>query len=163
MMTIQSEQKINPETVAMETDRNSREQEGCEGVAKRSGTSIILFNRSGQVLLFLRDDKPDILCPNMWDLPGGHVEEGETPEACIVREMIEEIETDVSMSRLHRVYDFPDRTEYVFLMELNAEASSIPLHEGQCLRWFSPDEIPGMDLAFGFDLVLAEFFAANGR
>lgn len=147
----------------MNTRRNSADQNGLDGTGKRSGTSIILFNIRGQVLLFLRDDKPDILCPNRWDLPGGHVEEGETPEACIRREMLEEIETDVSLSRLHRVYDFPDRTEYVYLMELNAEAESIPLHEGQCLRWFSANEIPGLDLAFDFDIVLHDYFTGlNG-
>ncbi len=48
---------------------------------KRSGASIIFTNRRDEVLLLLRDDKPDIPYPNMWDLPGGHVDNGETPEA----------------------------------------------------------------------------------
>lgn len=61
---------------------------------KRGGTSIIFKNSRNEVLLFLRDDKPEIPYPNLWDIPGGHFEAGETPEACIVREMIEEIETD---------------------------------------------------------------------
>jgi 8-oxo-dGTP diphosphatase len=158
MTTTRSFQKSNPGNLDMETNLNTAGQKGCDGTGKRSGSSIILFNRKGQVLLFLRDDKPDIPFPGMWDLPGGHVEEGETPEVCIVREMLEEIETDVTRCSLYRVYDFPDRTEYVFLMELNAEAASIPLHEGQCLRWFSSDEIPVPDLAFGFDLVLHDYF-----
>jgi 8-oxo-dGTP diphosphatase len=32
------------------------------------------------LIIYLRDDKPDIPFPNHWDLIGGHVEEGETPE-----------------------------------------------------------------------------------
>lgn len=128
---------------------------------KRGGTSIIFKNSRNKVLLFLRDDKPEIPYPNLWDIPGGHFEEGETPEECIVREMIEEIETDVSACRRHAIYDFPDRIEYVFLMDFEAEADAIPLHEGQCLRWFAEEEIPWDKLAFGFDLVLRDFFAGR--
>jgi 8-oxo-dGTP diphosphatase len=130
---------------------------------KHLGTSIILRNSKNEVLLFLRDDKPEIPYPNMWDIPGGHVETGETPEETIVREMMEEIETDVSTSIRHSVYDFPDRIEYLFLMDFETEAESITLHEGQCLRWFAESEIPWDNLAFGFDLVLADFFEGRQR
>lgn len=130
---------------------------------KRAGTSIILQNHRNQVLLFLRDNKPEIPYPNMWDVPGGHVEKGETPEETIVREMMEEIETDVSTCRRHAIYDFPDRIEYLYFMEFEADAETIPLHEGQYLRWFTEEEIPWDDLAFGFDLVLRDFFAGRQR
>jgi len=127
---------------------------------KRGGSSIIFHNSRRQVLLFLRDDKPEIPWPNVWDLPGGHVEPGETPEDCIVREMLEEIETDVRACTFLKAYDFSDRVEYVFSMKLEAEAESIPLHEGQCLRWFEERELSGLPIAYGFDLVLREFFHA---
>jgi 8-oxo-dGTP diphosphatase len=130
---------------------------------KRGGTSIILRNSKNKVLLFLRDNKPQIPYPNMWDVPGGHVEAGETPEETIVREMMEEIETDVSACKRYSVYDFPDRIEYIFLMDFEAETESIPLHEGQCLRWFAEAEIPWDNLAYGFDLVLRDYFAGRQR
>ncbi|UWX56723.1 NUDIX hydrolase [Chlorobaculum sp. MV4-Y] len=130
---------------------------------KRVGTSIILRNTRNEVLLFLRDDKPEIPYPNHWDLPGGHVEKGETPEACIAREMMEEIETDVSACRRHGIYDFPDRIEYLFILDFDADAKNIPLHEGQRLRWFSEEKIPWKKIAYGFDLVLQDFFAGRQR
>lgn len=130
---------------------------------KRGGTSIILQNSRNEVLLFLRDDKPEIPYPNHWDLPGGHIEEDETPEECIVREMLEEIETDVSACRRQAIYDFDDRVEYLFFMEFNAETDDIVLHEGQRLQWFAESEIPWNQLAYGFDLVLRDFFAGRER
>jgi 8-oxo-dGTP diphosphatase len=64
---------------------------------KRKGCSIIFINDNHQVLLFLRDNIPTIPFPNMWDVPGGHVEPGETPEICIVREMQEEMELELKI------------------------------------------------------------------
>ena len=56
--------------------------------------------------------------------------------------MLEEIETDVSVCKRQSVYDFPDRIEYIFLMDFEADAECIPLHEGQRLQWFAEAEIP---------------------
>jgi len=122
------------------------------------GTSIIFFNSRHEVLLVLRDDKPSIACPNMWDLPGGHVEDGETPAECIVREMLEEIEVNVEGSALFRVYEFSDRTEYVFTKSAEFEVERMVLHEGQMLRWFTKMETEKTALAYGFNEVISDFF-----
>jgi 8-oxo-dGTP diphosphatase len=128
---------------------------------KRKGSSIILYNRSDQVLLLLRDNKPSIPYPDMWDLPGGHVEAYETPDNCIHREMVEEIELDVTACTLFREYDFTDRIEYVYMMETAIDPDKNPLHEGQKLQWFSLHELAELPMAYGFDLVLTDFYAAR--
>ena len=53
--------------------------------------SKIALTRGGKVLTILRDDKDDILCPNMWDLPGGGREGDESPFDCAPREVYEEL------------------------------------------------------------------------
>lgn len=60
-------------------------------MAEKEGTQIILVNPHREVLLYLQDDKPDILYPRMWSLLGGMLEPDETPAECIVREIEEEI------------------------------------------------------------------------
>ena len=122
------------------------------------GASIIFFNGRHEVLLVLRDDVPTIVCPNMWDLPGGHVENEETPEECIVREMMEEIEVNVEGCGLFRVYEFSDRTEHVFTKSTEFDVERMVLHEGQMLRWFSRRETERTELAYGFQEVVVEFF-----
>ncbi len=42
------------------------------------------------LLTYLRDDKPGLPWPAMWDLPGGGREGDETAEACLLRELQEE-------------------------------------------------------------------------
>ena len=55
-----------------------------------TGSKIALIC-GDKVLTILRDDKDDILCPNMWDLPGGGREGDESPFDCAQREVYEEL------------------------------------------------------------------------
>ena len=125
---------------------------------KRQGSSIIFINDNNEILLFLRDEKPSIPFPNMWDLPGGHVEENETPKQCIVREMKEEMELDIKECELFSVNELPDRIEYTFWKKTNLDIDRIRLHEGQYLKWFTEKEIENTELAMGFNQILQDFF-----
>ncbi|MHB8898737.1 MAG: NUDIX hydrolase, partial [Thermoguttaceae bacterium] len=126
-----------------------------------SGSSLLLVNNADQILLLLRDDNLEIPYPNMWDLPGGHVEPDETPEQCIVREIREEMGLDIPLPRLFRVTDFPDRIEHTFWFRMNLNLDEIRLTEGQRLRWFSESDVARTELAFGFNLIVDEFFAKH--
>ncbi|MEW6663657.1 MAG: NUDIX hydrolase [Thermodesulfobacteriota bacterium] len=125
---------------------------------KHLGCSILFVNPRRQVLLFLRDDNPDIPFPNMWDVPGGHVEPGEPPEECIVREMAEEMGMALQAFRLFSVREFEDRTEYTFWKAADLAVDRIRLTEGQCLRWFTEDEVKATKLAYGFNDIVTDFF-----
>ena len=125
---------------------------------KRKGTSIIFVNDKKQVLLLLRDDKPDIPYSNMWDIPGGHVDDGETPEQCIVREMKEEMDLDLEEFQLLSVMEFIDRVEYTFWKKANLDIEKINLHEGQKLKWFTESEVKNTTLAYGFNEIVDDFF-----
>lgn len=125
---------------------------------KRKGSSIIFINNKRQVLLFLRDDKADIPYPNTWDIPGGHVEDNETPEQCIVREMREEMGIELNNFQLFSKVEFVDRIEYTFWKCEDLDINKITLTEGQCLRWFTEDEARNTVLAYGFNRIIADFF-----
>jgi len=124
---------------------------------KPEGTSILLVNNRNKVLLMLRDDLPHIPCPNMWDLPGGHVEPNEAPDDCIRRELHEELGFCPEAIRPFGVYDFPDRLEYVYTARADFNPDTICLTEGQKIAWFSLEEADALDLAFGFNLVITHW------
>ena len=55
-----------------------------------TGSKIALLC-GGKLLTILRDDKPSIPWPNMWELPGGGREGDESPFECAAREVYEEL------------------------------------------------------------------------
>ena len=125
---------------------------------KRKGASIIFVNDKGEILLLLRDNIPDIPYPNMWDLPGGHVENGETPEECIVREMGEELDISLSDFDLFSATEFSDRIEYTFWEKVNFDITQINVNEGQKIKWFTETEAKNTELAYGFNRIVDSFF-----
>lgn len=125
---------------------------------KRRGASILMVDGENRVLLFLRDDIPGLPYANMWDVPGGHVEAGETPSECIVREMKEEIGIDLENFRLFREYEFEDRIESVFLSFCSYSTDDLTLTEGQALKWFSEKEAEETELAYGFNRVVSDYY-----
>jgi 8-oxo-dGTP diphosphatase len=126
---------------------------------KRKGSSIIFIDDEGQILLFLRDNKPDLPYPNMWDVPGGHVEADESPEKCIIREMKEEMDLVLNKFDLFSKIEFEDRIEYTFWARADLDIDEIELTEGQKLEWFSRDEARQTRLAYGFNAIVEKFYS----
>jgi 8-oxo-dGTP diphosphatase len=89
-----------------------------------------------RVLLLLRDNNPEIRDPNCWQLPGGGVEDGETPDEAIKRELQEEIGIIPSSIR--------------FLVSPSAETNAYLVHltDEEVKKIKKGDE--GIDLRFFF-------------
>ena len=130
-----------------------------EESVKRKGSSIIFINDEGQILLFLRDNKSDLPYPNMWDVPGGHVEVDESPEKCIIREMKEEMDLVLDEFELFSKIEFEDRIEYTFWTRADLDIDEIKLTEGQKLKWFTRDEAKQTQLAYGFNEIVEKFYS----
>ncbi|NLT96323.1 MAG: NUDIX domain-containing protein [Clostridia bacterium] len=67
----------------------------------RPGVAVIIFNKKGEVLLQKRADF------NLWGIPSGHVEPGETVTDAAVREVLEETGLLVKIVRLIGIYSDP--------------------------------------------------------
>ena len=70
------------------------------------------------VVALLRDDRPDIAWPGLWDLPGGGREGAETPQQTVIREVREETGLRLAANRLTHRADYPltgGRTGVLFL------------------------------------------------
>ena len=90
-----------------------------------TGSKIALIC-GDKVLTILRDDKDDIPCPNMWELPGGGREGDESPFECVAREVDEELgvyltEDCLLWSKVYPSMLFADK-QSVFLVGLLTQA-----------------------------------------
>ncbi|MCT7951377.1 8-oxo-dGTP diphosphatase MutT [Ancylothrix sp. C2] len=107
---------------------------------KNIGVAVI-WNHSGQILIDKR--RREGLLGGLWEFPGGKLEEGETIEECIRREILEELAIDVEVGE-HLITI--DHTYTHFRVTLNVfhcrhfagEPQAIECDE---IRWVSLDEI----------------------
>ncbi len=124
------------------------------------GAGIILLNRNNEVLLLLRDNKIDIPFPNMWDIPGGKVEEGESPEQALRREMMEEMSiNNLGEIKLFKILTSENITDNIFWKRLDLNPGEIDLKEGQIIEYFDLERIRKTKLAFNYNEVLESFYS----
>ena len=115
----------------------------------------VMENENGEILCALRS--PEMALPNLWEFPGGKIEEGEKPEETLVREIEEELECRIEVGELVAdiVHEYP-----TFIINLitykakitngtpvateHAELRWVPLKDLRTLEW-APADVPTID------------------
>ncbi len=99
-----------------------------------------VIQRNGQILIAQRPEGG--LLGGMWEFPGGKVKPGETLQACLKREICEELGVDVQVGELLGVYEHAYShfrvTLHAFLTVL-VDGNPQPLEHTE-LRWEHPSE-----------------------
>lgn len=103
--------------------------------------ALAILYRDGKFLFQLRDNKPDIIHPGIWGLFGGHLEPGETPEAALKREVLEEIGYPVTDVIEFGCYADSQVCRYIFYAPLTVDLSQLVLNEGWDMKLLTPSDI----------------------
>jgi len=106
---------------------------------------VLLFDREARLLIYLRDDNPEIPFPDHWDLFGGHLEDGETAEQALVREVREELGIELKVFEYFRRFDCAEgdvypNTKHIYWATIEKSSRELTLYEGQKLRSILPAE-----------------------
>jgi 8-oxo-dGTP diphosphatase len=105
-------------------------------------SAVALVDTDGRVLLAQRP--PGKAMAGLWEFPGGKIEDGESPEQALVRELKEELGIDTSGSCLapvtfasHRYDDFHLMMPLYVCRVWQGQAIA---REGQTLAWVYPKD-----------------------
>lgn len=100
-----------------------------------------ILQRGAAVLIAQRpDDDP---MAGKWEFPGGKIEPGETPQACLQRELREELGIVVEVHDLFAVnrHDYGDRCIELAAYTATIRSGELTLHEHRDARWIAIEQL----------------------
>lgn len=78
-----------------------------------------------------------------WEFPGGKIEDGETPEQALVREINEELNTEIKVDQLIDTveYDYPNFHLSMDCFWCEIVQGGLELKEHEAAKWLAKDEL----------------------
>lgn len=82
-----------------------------------------------------------------WEFSGGKIESGETPQEALKREIIEELDTEVSVGELMDTveYDYPQFHLSMDCFWCQIVRGNLVLKEHEAARWLTKDELNNVE------------------
>jgi 8-oxo-dGTP diphosphatase len=103
-----------------------------------------VMERDGHILIARR--KRGKQHPGSWEFPGGTLEEGETPEQCLERELREELAITIEIGGLFCTSEHsyaPDFTMRLLAYRTTFIAGNFNLNDHEEIRWVKPTDLAG--------------------
>jgi len=117
-----------------------------------------IIQHNNKVLVTQRSKKMTL--PLKWEFPGGKIEQGETAEACLIREILEELNIHVKVNKslktnIHQYSE--DRIIKLIPFTCTLNSGQIKLNEHSNFLWLSKNELVNLDWAAADIPILNEY------
>jgi mutator protein MutT len=118
------------------------------------GAAVIVRNDKGQVMLLRRGETAPWM-PGKWNLPGGTVDPGESPQDAAIRETKEEVAIDVPKVDHVEAVQYPDGVAHFFSAE-SFEGEPDMSWENDKMEWVDPEKVGDYDLVPGIEQAVSK-------
>ena len=107
---------------------------------------IKAVNESGETIIFATQRGYGEL-KGGWEFPGGKIEVGETPQEALKREIMEELDTEISVGDLIDTieYDYPTFHLSMDCFWCQIVKGDLVLKEHEAAKWLSKDELDSVE------------------
>ncbi|WP_078410118.1 (deoxy)nucleoside triphosphate pyrophosphohydrolase [Priestia abyssalis] len=107
----------------------------------------VSINKQSEILCALRS--PNMSQPNVWEFPGGKIEEGESPEESLVREIKEELGCTVKVYELIEdvVHEYPNITVHLLTYRTKIVNGTPTAKEHAEIKWMALEELSSLQWA----------------
>ncbi|HGY57057.1 MAG TPA: 8-oxo-dGTP diphosphatase MutT [Caldithrix abyssi] len=109
--------------------------------------AAIIFNKNRQILITQRPANSHL--GGFWEFPGGRIENGETPQQALARELKEELDLDVQIGErfLRSTYEYDIKTVDIsfYFCALQEENPTIKPLGVQAYRWIETEQLDQFD------------------
>lgn len=123
----------------------------------------VVWDADGRVLLAQRPDGK--IYPGWWEFPGGKIEQGETPEATLVRELDEELGLQTQVSCLYPLtfvsHSYPEFHVLLPIFSIRQWSGDLVGREGQRFAWVRPQELKNYQLLPTAEKMMPAIFDAG--
>lgn len=112
-------------------------------------TTLCYIEKDEKYLMLHRVSKKNDANKDKWIGVGGHFEEGESPEECLLREVFEETGLTLTSQRFRGLVTFCSEiysTEYMYLFTADGFTGTIKECDEGRLEWVDKDKIPTLNL-----------------
>ena len=115
-------------------------------VSAAMAVTAAIIEKDGAVLIVRKG--PGTRHAGKWEFPGGKVESGEEPEACLEREIFEELGIRVHVRRFicESLYRYPHATIRLMAFRVQWVSGDIRLTDHDTMAWVAPPDLTAWEL-----------------
>ncbi len=143
------------EELLQETVAEYLKQEGFVTVFSEDGVSFSVAEKQMEVVAAIIREGDRIFATQRgygefkdgWEFPGGKVEPGETPQQALVREIREELDTEIEVEELVDTveYDYPNFHLTMHCYFCTIKSGELVLKEHEAAKWLTKETLDSVD------------------
>ncbi len=109
--------------------------------------AAVITDENNRILITQRNLKKSQ--GGLWEFPGGKIENGETREEAIIREIKEELDVNIKADQYidEKVFNYPEKDINLIAMKCSIISGKILLKEHEDAKWVISSELVNYDFA----------------